>query len=218
MNIIEWIENGLTKEGKSRKGLASAIGRSPSAVTELLRGKRKLQIDEIGKIARYLGEAVPTFGEAKPERTSIVHVPVRGEAAPDLWRGPTYIYDDSPAQIPVVLGEFTMSEQFAFRIVGNQMDKRKIHSGDYVICVPYFLARDRFHTGDIVVVERQDHDLIETTCRELVVAGGGLELWFRSTDPRLQDRIDVPDFETMRSGDGMEVRIIGKAIARFSPL
>jgi SOS-response transcriptional repressor LexA len=215
---IDWIKEGLKKEGKSKIGLAAAIGRSPSAVTELLKGKRKLQVDEITKIARYLDETPPPFGGVEPERTVIVQVPVRGEAAPDLWRGPTYIYDDSPAHVPIVPGEFAMTDQFAVRVVGNSMDKLKIHSGDYLICVAYSLARDHFQTGDVVIVERQDADRIETTCRELVVAGRGLELWFRSSDPRYQDPIIIVDAETMRSHDGMKVRIVGKVIARYSPM
>lgn len=219
MDVIEWITTGLNKEGKSKKGLAAAIGRAPSAVSELLKGKRKLQLDEIDRIARYLGEAPPAFGGVEPERTIVAEIPVRGEVAADVWRGPAYVYDDSPTQVPIVPGEFAMSEQFAFRVIGLQLDQRKISPGDYLVCVDYFVARNQYHTGDIVIAERVDGDRVETTCRELVVNNDGLELSYRSSDPRLSsDSIVIPDAKTMRSADGLQVRVIGKVIARYSPL
>lgn len=57
----EWIAQGLKKAGKSRKGLAEALGRFPSAITDLLAGKRRLKADEIAVIAAYL-DIDPPFG------------------------------------------------------------------------------------------------------------------------------------------------------------
>lgn len=59
-----WIEEGLEKPGKSRVGLARALGRQPSMVTELLSGKRKLQAAEIPIIAEYLDVMPPALSGA----------------------------------------------------------------------------------------------------------------------------------------------------------
>lgn len=69
MDDLEWIREGLLKPGKSRSGLAAAMGRSPSAVTALLKGERKLKADEIGVVARYLEVDAPT-----PQRSRFVPI------------------------------------------------------------------------------------------------------------------------------------------------
>ncbi len=58
-STIEWILAGLRKTGKTRSGLARALGRSPSAVTDLLKGHRRLRADEIAVVSDYLGIEPP---------------------------------------------------------------------------------------------------------------------------------------------------------------
>jgi transcriptional regulator with XRE-family HTH domain len=56
---IDWIRDALRETGKTRSGLAKALGRSPSAVTDLLNGSRRLRADEIAVAAAYLGVEPP---------------------------------------------------------------------------------------------------------------------------------------------------------------
>ena len=56
---VDWIRAGLKHTGKTRSGLARALGRSPSAVTDLLNGHRRLRADEIAIVAEYLGIEPP---------------------------------------------------------------------------------------------------------------------------------------------------------------
>ncbi len=56
---VDWIRAGLKHTGKTRSGLARALGRSPSAVTDLLNGHRRLRADEIAIVANYLGIEPP---------------------------------------------------------------------------------------------------------------------------------------------------------------
>jgi transcriptional regulator with XRE-family HTH domain len=51
---IDWIREGLKQTRKTRSGLAKALGRSPSAVTDLLNGSRRLRAEEIAIVAEYL--------------------------------------------------------------------------------------------------------------------------------------------------------------------
>lgn len=53
MDIRE-IERGLEKPGKSRVGLAKAMGRTPSAITDLLQGRRQLKAREVPIVRKYL--------------------------------------------------------------------------------------------------------------------------------------------------------------------
>lgn len=51
---LKQIRSGLEKPGKSKRGLAAALGRQPSMVTALLRGERQLKASEIPVVERYL--------------------------------------------------------------------------------------------------------------------------------------------------------------------
>lgn len=62
---VGWILKGLEKAGKTRAGIARALGGiHPSQVTRLLKGDRRLLAEEVTKIASYLGENPP--GSALP--------------------------------------------------------------------------------------------------------------------------------------------------------
>src|ERR1700685_730147 len=64
---VEWIRAGLKDTGKTRSGLAKALGRSPSAVTDLLNGSRRLRAEEIAIAAEYLGVEPPRLvGGGRP--------------------------------------------------------------------------------------------------------------------------------------------------------
>ena len=56
---MHWIRWALIETGKTRSGLAKALGRSPSAVTDLLNGSRRLRAEEIPIASEYLGVEPP---------------------------------------------------------------------------------------------------------------------------------------------------------------
>lgn len=51
---LELIRRALEQPGKSRKGLAQAMGRQPSMVTDMLNGRRQIKASELPVIAKYL--------------------------------------------------------------------------------------------------------------------------------------------------------------------
>ena len=64
---VDWIRQGLKDTRKTRTGLAQALGRSPSAVTDLLNGTRRLRADEIAIVSEYLGIEPPRLvGGGRP--------------------------------------------------------------------------------------------------------------------------------------------------------
>jgi antitoxin component HigA of HigAB toxin-antitoxin module len=81
---VDWIRTALEETGKTRSGLARALGRSPSAVTDLLNGRRRLRADEIALAASYLGVEPPRLvggGRAPPARASVSLVGYVGAGA-----------------------------------------------------------------------------------------------------------------------------------------
>jgi transcriptional regulator with XRE-family HTH domain len=64
---VDWIREGLKQTRKTRSGLAKALGRSPSAITDLLNGSRRLRAEEIAVVADYLGVEPPRLiGGGRP--------------------------------------------------------------------------------------------------------------------------------------------------------
>ena len=75
---VDWIRQGLKDTRKTRSGLAKALGRSPSAVTDLLNGSRRLRAEEIAIVAEYLGIEPPRLiGGGRPAHP-IGRVPLVG--------------------------------------------------------------------------------------------------------------------------------------------
>ena len=57
--ITAWINAGLAKSGKTQRDLAKARGLDPASVNRVLKGMRKLRVDEIEPTARFLGIEPP---------------------------------------------------------------------------------------------------------------------------------------------------------------
>jgi phage repressor protein C with HTH and peptisase S24 domain len=65
MNYREWILRGLSKDGKTKGGLAKYLKLDPAQVTRMLaeNGKpRRIQAQELEKIADYIEEPIPSIG------------------------------------------------------------------------------------------------------------------------------------------------------------
>jgi hypothetical protein len=78
---LTWIEDGLKKPGKTQSGLARALSRAPSMVTDLLKGKRQLKAGEISRIAEYLEVAAPSAGPREIEIIGLAGAGPSGEVS-----------------------------------------------------------------------------------------------------------------------------------------
>ena len=56
---LDWIRDGLVKPGKTQRGLATALGVDPSAISRLLAGTRQLRAAELPVVAAYLDSPIP---------------------------------------------------------------------------------------------------------------------------------------------------------------
>lgn len=146
---------------------------------------------------------------------SVAQIPVRGSTAAGKWLEFDDTEQDALAPIYAVAGRFPMDEQFAFKVSGPSMDKARIFDGDYVICVPYWIARAAPTPGDLVVVERKRGTMFERTLKELQMSDDEFELWPRSTDSRFQTPIRVKRNHDFVENDGTSVEIVGLVIASY---
>ena len=114
---VTMIERGLQRSGKSKGGLARAMGVRPGAVSEILSGLRRITASEILPIIEYLGlNTVPIMGR----------VGAGAVIEPDVEQVP-----------PEGLGEielpFPISEEtVAFEVEGDSM-LPKYETGDIIV-------------------------------------------------------------------------------------
>jgi repressor LexA len=114
---VKMIERGLEKTGKSKGGLAAAMGVRPGAVSEVLSGIRLIKASEIEPIIEYL-------------RLNLV--PIMGRVGAGATIEPDY--EQVP---PEGLGEvelpFPLSDEtIAFEVTGNSM-LPKYENGDIIV-------------------------------------------------------------------------------------
>src|SRR3954471_14111960 len=121
---IRLIERGLEKPGKTKGGLATAMGVRPGAVSEILSGLRLIKASEITPIIEYLElNSVPIMGRVgagaaiEPEHEQ---VPPEGLAE---------------VQLPFPISE----ETIAFEVAGDSM-LPKYENGDVIV-----VYRDQRH-------------------------------------------------------------------------
>lgn len=160
---VEWIIRGLKKPGKTRSGIAKALGLRPSAITDLLSGSRRLRASEIPIIASYLeispAESLPTnknlqytkpnatFGAPVDFPTAMEVIPVYGQAL----GGPDGCFVLNGSRVDEVLAPPTLRnvpDAYAVFVVGDSMEPR-YRAGEIAYIHPHLPVR----RGDYVVVQ-----------------------------------------------------------------
>jgi repressor LexA len=121
---VAMIERGLEKTGKSKGGLARAMGVRAGAVSEILSGLRLIKASEIAPIMEYLGlNSVPIMGRVG---AGAVIEPENDQVPPEGL---------GEVELPFPISE----ETIAFEVAGDSM-LPKYENGDIIV-----VYRDQHH-------------------------------------------------------------------------
>ncbi|PNG27028.1 LexA family transcriptional regulator [Methylocella silvestris] len=174
MDLVDWIEESLKRTGKTRAGLAGVFGVHPSQITRLLKAGRRLKVDELKKIADYLGEPIPDFWKnerplealpAEPRFAEPPSPPLTQEPPPAVAAhndGEIIVYDGATAagkdysyalereagRVPRPQGLMGRAGVYAVRITDDSM--APAHAKDDLVFID---ARAEVRAGDEVTVE-----------------------------------------------------------------
>lgn len=132
---------------------------------------------------------------------------VNGAVAAGVWRAETdwpaaerYEVRFGPSKIP-------KAHRFAVRMEGLSMN-RTIQPGADLECLWVKFSPTEPRPGDLVIVERHRHDLVELTCKRLAMVDDEYELRCESYEPEFQEPIKIgrPDGDMVTD---YEIRVVG---------
>ena len=220
-----WIENRLAERGKSKTALGKALGLPPPRVTELLNGKRRIQLDELIPMARFLEMpvgALMNVVDMGPEDRENKHIPgmdsinMKGVVEAEVWVEQTeipfgeqeYIYAPAPTEKYFGL--------YGLRVSGDSMN-RLYKSGTILMVVPIDEYYEQYRSGLKVICRRQENDRFETTVKELEIKDDRYWLWPRSDHPEHQRPIEIPPPHSwpMHSDNGPEYDVIAVVVGSY---
>lgn len=115
---------------------------------------------------------------------------VIGTVAAGVWRQQSDIPRDEGLTMKVGPNPFPGTDRFALKLEGMSMNKT-ILPNSLLECrrIPFGAAELR--PGDLVIVQRNNHDLTELTCKRLDVDGEDWILRCESYEPEFQDVIHI---------------------------
>lgn len=204
MQHSRWIREALRRQGLTQFQLCEVLGISPSGVSRLLSGERRLQAHELGRVMHYLKEQPPP--ELMPKfATSVARAPCLEEAPSGrnaktlpLYRsqaeasGEGFKLFDQPVDfLPRPCGLAHAADAFAFYVVTQEMMPR-FCKGELIFIHPGRLVL----SGCSVIVElrRRPPQTSLFLLRQLVeekTAGLELLAWAQGSRPQFVAHLDI---------------------------
>ena len=210
--LIAQIDAGTVKQASVAKHLCVA----PARIAEVRSGKRRIQPDEMARLANYLGLTSESSGNPVE---SVSLIPILGRVAQGVWMEQTDI-DPSEQEYAVydkITGGAPPKDLFAVIPEGTSMNLR-FPPGTHLICRRVPFGSGEYQSGSYVIVERTAHELTEMTVKRLEMdAGGSHWLHSESSDKKYQEpwQIGSPD---EGHHDDREVRVVAQVVRAIQDL
>ncbi len=216
--LVDWLEELMRSRDISQTELGEAVGLSRDKINKVMKRRRRLASDELLKIARFFDVKPPDAeGGSGDENTtnarSLTYVSVVGEVAAGRWA----IVSDSDFvsyDIPYAVEDRWPPGAVEALVVRGESINRLARDGDIAIMLKLDHAPRYYQSGDLVIVERQRFDLVETTVKRIRGSERtGWELWPESDSPTHQDAIPLAT-----GGDISSVRVVGFVLDFIRPV
>jgi transcriptional regulator with XRE-family HTH domain len=151
-------------------------------------------------------------------------VPLRGYVEAGVWRHAAIGKETENPLLPLprIPGTWGLEKQFAYEVTAQHKILGESFKNNFIICVPYFHARDKITNHDVCIIERTRNNLVETSPRiidikdpaKLVLRTIGTAEIDHKLCPTLYFDIDPPYIEP----DGTTVEIIALMLGRWIPI
>jgi len=219
----DWIEERLEElrpRGKTKAGLADAMGLPATRISAIIKGERKLDAPQILGLAQYLEisetEALVRLSGGPIRPAELSSVLVIGAVQAGAWREAIEWDEEERFQIlSRPMARYAHVPQFGLEVIGPSMNI-PYPEGSVVICVSLIhLGRDP-QPGEHVVCSRTSDQGIEATIKELRKdEAGAYWLWPMSTHPSFQQPWKLPTVDEHADSD--HIRITALVIGAVKP-
>ncbi len=197
--------------------LAASEGKNPDLVRDIMsRGQdKKVTIETAAGIAVALGLPPTIFLVDSLPSPAVNRMRVIGVVAAGVWREANEWGSDEQYEVEVQPPLIPEVERFGLEVAGLSMDRIFPH-GSVLECVrTYNGAGIRPVPGDLVIVQRNQGTLHETTCKRLVLReDGNYELHAESTQDEFAEPIFLGKPDENHFGDG-QVEVIGIVLRSY---
>lgn len=208
----------------SARAAAEAFGFTTSTLTSHENGTREFDVEaaiRYGKAFKVNAGSLLALDHMEPmvmkNVLSTTSVPYLGKVAAGLWLDSTFGEDQAPAFLTIdrFAGDVD-GEIFAVTPEGPSMNLT-IPANSTLICRRVAYGLDGAMPGDLVIVERMNHDLRERTCKRLAMEGDEYVLLSESDRPEFKTpiRLGKPD-EALHIDD--EITVIGVVLRAVQDL
>lgn len=143
---------------------------------------------------------------------------VNGAVAAGVWRAETEWPASERYDVRFGPSKYPKAHRFAVRMEGLSMN-RTIQPGADLECLWVKFSPTEPRPGDLVIVERHRHDLVELTCKRLAMDGDEYELRCESYEPEFQEPIKIgrPDGDLFTDDETRVVGIVLSAKLDLAP-
>lgn len=154
----KWIADCIDADPRlSRVGLSRHLGHGNdrARVLRMIDGSRRIQVDEIAKIAAYLGKPPPAL-KIETETATLASIPVAAAIAAGIWHDPKVkrAMKTSVAIPPRTDPRYPATQQIAYEMA-DDVPAADLKAGDCLICMPYKAVRKEPQPADLIVVLRE---------------------------------------------------------------
>ncbi|WP_120251798.1 LexA family protein [Sphingobium sp. YG1] len=145
-------------------------------------------------------------------------VEVNGSVAAGVWKEQSDWPSAERYDVRFGPNRFRGAERFGLRMEGLSMN-RTVPPGADLECIRVTFSHFEPKPGDLVIVERTNHDLTEMTCKRLDMDGDEWILRCESTEPEFQDfiRIGKPSAENHIDDEARVIAIVVGAKLDLAP-
>lgn len=222
--MAERLREARRKAGhESAARAAEAFGWGSSTLTSHENGTREYDVETAIKYARAFkvqpGWLLALDHVQAPGRITTMEqtrtVPHLGKVAAGVWRdSSSYDQADDPTSMTIdsMPGD-AAEELFAVTVEGPSMN-RTIPDNATLVCRRVAYSFMEASPGDLVIVERRNHDLLERTCKRLAIEDGHFMLLCESDRPEFQEPIPIgkPDRDIHIDNEIVIVGVVLRAV------
>jgi len=222
----DWLEEKFREikqrdKSKTKMRLAKELKIAPARITEIIKGERAIQSDEIRQMAKFLEiseqQLLDRLSDGPLRSVTLGVIMVKGTVEAGGWREAIVWPEADWRPAPIAAdARYPEARQYGLEVHGPSMDKI-YPPGTVLVCVGVFDYRKDPEPLQNVIVQRRGADgRLEITVKELRKDGAGKYwLWPRSKHPEFQQPWAIPSLDPFDEND--DLRVIAVVIGSYKP-